>query len=108
MARPLAIAEHTNPLPIFRNVDEIKENAEGPRHDGALSLVQRLDPGRERWFGVVTAETPVAGQHPDLLDEFESLRAGEFADDRAEHVAEEPNIAMEGFVVGHGRSSGRG
>jgi len=54
----------------------------------------------------VTPLAALAGEAADLLHEGVRLFAGEFADHRGEHVAEEAHVAAEEFVEGHGGGHG--
>ena len=101
MPLPFPVAENPNPLPVLGDVDQIEEDAEGPRHEPRLPLVERLDPGRQRLFGVVPSGPAVACKLPHLLHQGECLGAGEFANHRAEHVSQQADIAAQEVVVVH-------
>jgi hypothetical protein len=104
----LPVAEHPHPLPVFGDVDQVEEHAQGPGHDRRLAVVKAGDPGIERGLGRLLAGPPGPGQPADFLGQRQGLGPFELADHVGEHALQEAHIAAEQFVIDHGsRSSGR-
>ena len=95
-------------MPVFGDVDEVEEHAEGSGHDRRLSVIEGRDPRVEFRFGSLLARPAIAGQRPNLLHEVQRFLPFRFPDHAAEHVSEEADVAAEKVIIDHGKPSGMG
>jgi hypothetical protein len=106
LAAVVARAAHV--VPVFRDVGEQREIAEGPHHRDGLLVAQRVERSRERPARLHVFEAPARDREAaNRLDALEGGLALVGADGVAEEPPEEPDVLAQARVlvvaIVHGR-----
>ena len=74
-AAALAVAQHADPVPILRHVDQVEENAYGSEHHASLAPVEAFNQDVQLANRAFVALAARLGQFEYVLDQFGLRRA---------------------------------